>query len=74
MRLAKPRLPRATSFRSRSEGAAVAEHLRLAVALDGYGWHPEASRHTRRTLEPVTESTGTGPGSPPPPNAACSIS
>ena len=24
----------------------MTEHLRLAVALDGYGWHPEAWRHT----------------------------
>jgi len=28
-------------------------HLHLAVALDGYGWHPEAWRHTP-DLEPVT--------------------
>jgi alkanesulfonate monooxygenase SsuD/methylene tetrahydromethanopterin reductase-like flavin-dependent oxidoreductase (luciferase family) len=28
-------------------------HLHLAVALDGYGWHPEAWRHTP-DLQPVT--------------------
>ena len=28
-------------------------HLHLAVALDGYGWHPEAWRHTP-DLPPVT--------------------
>ena len=31
----------------------MTEHLRLAVALDGYGWHPEAWRHTT-DLPPVT--------------------
>jgi len=31
----------------------MTEHLHLAVALDGYGWHPEAWRHTA-DLEPVT--------------------
>jgi len=31
----------------------MTEHLRLAVALDGYGWHPEAWRHTP-DLPPVT--------------------
>jgi alkanesulfonate monooxygenase SsuD/methylene tetrahydromethanopterin reductase-like flavin-dependent oxidoreductase (luciferase family) len=31
----------------------MTEHLHLAVALDGYGWHPEAWRHTPE-LEPVT--------------------
>jgi len=31
----------------------VSEQLHLAVALDGYGWHPEAWRHTPE-LEPVT--------------------
>jgi alkanesulfonate monooxygenase SsuD/methylene tetrahydromethanopterin reductase-like flavin-dependent oxidoreductase (luciferase family) len=31
----------------------VTEHLHLAVALDGYGWHPEAWRHTSGA-EPVT--------------------
>jgi len=31
----------------------MTEHLHLAVALDGYGWHPEAWRRTR-DLEPVT--------------------
>ena len=31
----------------------MTEHLRLAVALDGYGWHPEAWRHTPDRL-PVT--------------------
>ena len=31
----------------------MTEHLHLAVALDGYGWHPEAWRHTP-DLEPVT--------------------
>lgn len=25
----------------------MSEHVHLAVALDGYGWHPEAWRHTR---------------------------
>jgi alkanesulfonate monooxygenase SsuD/methylene tetrahydromethanopterin reductase-like flavin-dependent oxidoreductase (luciferase family) len=30
----------------------MTEHLHLAVALDGYGWHPEAWRHTA-DLEPV---------------------
>jgi alkanesulfonate monooxygenase SsuD/methylene tetrahydromethanopterin reductase-like flavin-dependent oxidoreductase (luciferase family) len=29
-------------------------HLHLAVALDGYGWHPEAWRHTPDGGEPVT--------------------
>jgi alkanesulfonate monooxygenase SsuD/methylene tetrahydromethanopterin reductase-like flavin-dependent oxidoreductase (luciferase family) len=31
----------------------MTEHLHLAVALDGYGWHPEAWRHTP-DLVPVT--------------------
>ena len=31
----------------------MTEHLHLAVALDGYGWHPEAWRHTP-DLAPVT--------------------
>ena len=31
----------------------MTEHLHLAVALDGYGWHPQAWRHTP-DLEPVT--------------------
>jgi alkanesulfonate monooxygenase SsuD/methylene tetrahydromethanopterin reductase-like flavin-dependent oxidoreductase (luciferase family) len=31
----------------------MTEHLHLAVALDGYGWHPEAWRHTT-DAEPVT--------------------
>jgi alkanesulfonate monooxygenase SsuD/methylene tetrahydromethanopterin reductase-like flavin-dependent oxidoreductase (luciferase family) len=31
----------------------MTDHIRLAVALDGYGWHPEAWRHTP-DLEPVT--------------------
>lgn len=31
----------------------MTEHLHLAVALDGYGWHPEAWRHTPE-LQPVT--------------------
>jgi alkanesulfonate monooxygenase SsuD/methylene tetrahydromethanopterin reductase-like flavin-dependent oxidoreductase (luciferase family) len=31
----------------------MTEHLHLAVALDGYGWHPEAWRHTP-DLEPVS--------------------
>ena len=31
----------------------MTDHLHLAVALDGYGWHPEAWRHTP-DLEPVT--------------------
>ena len=31
----------------------MTEDLHLAVALDGYGWHPEAWRHTP-DLEPVT--------------------
>jgi alkanesulfonate monooxygenase SsuD/methylene tetrahydromethanopterin reductase-like flavin-dependent oxidoreductase (luciferase family) len=31
----------------------MTEHLHLAVALDGYGWHPEAWRHTP-DLQPVT--------------------
>ena len=31
----------------------MTEHLHLAVALDGYGWHPEAWRHTQE-IEPVT--------------------
>ena len=29
----------------------MTEHLHLAVALDGYGWHPEAWRR-RRTSSP----------------------
>ena len=35
------------------EDARMTEHLHLAVALDGYGWHPEAWRHTP-DVEPVT--------------------
>jgi alkanesulfonate monooxygenase SsuD/methylene tetrahydromethanopterin reductase-like flavin-dependent oxidoreductase (luciferase family) len=31
----------------------MTEHLHLGVALDGYGWHPEAWRHTP-DAEPVT--------------------
>jgi alkanesulfonate monooxygenase SsuD/methylene tetrahydromethanopterin reductase-like flavin-dependent oxidoreductase (luciferase family) len=31
----------------------MTEHLHLAVALDGYGWHPEAWRHTPHG-EPIT--------------------
>jgi alkanesulfonate monooxygenase SsuD/methylene tetrahydromethanopterin reductase-like flavin-dependent oxidoreductase (luciferase family) len=31
----------------------MTEHLHVAVALDGYGWHPEAWRHTP-DLQPVT--------------------
>jgi alkanesulfonate monooxygenase SsuD/methylene tetrahydromethanopterin reductase-like flavin-dependent oxidoreductase (luciferase family) len=31
----------------------MSEHLHLAVALDGYGWHPEAWRHTP-DVPPVT--------------------
>ena len=31
----------------------MSEHLNLAVALDGYGWHPEAWRHSP-DAEPVT--------------------
>jgi alkanesulfonate monooxygenase SsuD/methylene tetrahydromethanopterin reductase-like flavin-dependent oxidoreductase (luciferase family) len=31
----------------------MTDHLHLAVALDGYGWHPEAWRHNA-DLEPVT--------------------
>ena len=31
----------------------MTDHLHVAVALDGYGWHPEAWRHTS-DLEPVT--------------------
>ncbi|MFL6087071.1 MAG: LLM class flavin-dependent oxidoreductase [Mycobacterium sp.] len=31
----------------------MTEQLHLAVALDGYGWHPQAWRHTPET-EPVT--------------------
>jgi len=31
----------------------MTDHIRLAVALDGYGWHPEAWRHTP-DLPPVT--------------------
>jgi alkanesulfonate monooxygenase SsuD/methylene tetrahydromethanopterin reductase-like flavin-dependent oxidoreductase (luciferase family) len=31
----------------------MTDHIHLAVALDGYGWHPEAWRHTP-DLEPVT--------------------
>jgi alkanesulfonate monooxygenase SsuD/methylene tetrahydromethanopterin reductase-like flavin-dependent oxidoreductase (luciferase family) len=31
----------------------MTEHLHLAVAFDGYGWHPEAWRHTPDS-EPVT--------------------
>jgi alkanesulfonate monooxygenase SsuD/methylene tetrahydromethanopterin reductase-like flavin-dependent oxidoreductase (luciferase family) len=31
----------------------MTEHLHVAVALDGYGWHPEAWRYTP-DLEPVT--------------------
>jgi alkanesulfonate monooxygenase SsuD/methylene tetrahydromethanopterin reductase-like flavin-dependent oxidoreductase (luciferase family) len=33
----------------------VTEHLHLAVALDGYGWHPEAWRHT---AEPTPVTSG----------------
>ncbi len=35
------------------QGAAMSGHLHLAVALDGYGWHPEAWRHAPNA-EPVT--------------------
>ena len=31
----------------------MTDHLHVAVALDGYGWHPEAWRHTP-DIEPVT--------------------
>ena len=31
----------------------MTQHLHLAVVLDGYGWHPEAWRHTP-DLQPVT--------------------
>ena len=31
----------------------MTEHLHLALALDGYGWHPESWRHTAE-LTPVT--------------------
>jgi alkanesulfonate monooxygenase SsuD/methylene tetrahydromethanopterin reductase-like flavin-dependent oxidoreductase (luciferase family) len=31
----------------------MTEHIHLAVALDGYGWHPEAWRHTP-DAQPVT--------------------
>jgi alkanesulfonate monooxygenase SsuD/methylene tetrahydromethanopterin reductase-like flavin-dependent oxidoreductase (luciferase family) len=31
----------------------MTEHLHLAVALDGYGWHPEAWRHTP-DAQPIT--------------------
>ena len=31
----------------------MSDHLHLAVALDGYGWHPEAWRHTP-DLQPMT--------------------
>ena len=31
----------------------MTEHLHIGVALDGYGWHPEAWRHTP-DLQPVT--------------------
>src|SRR4051812_10350662 len=31
----------------------MTDHLHLAVALEGYGWHPEAWRHTANA-EPVT--------------------
>ena len=31
----------------------MTEHLHLGIALDGYGWHPEAWRHTT-DAEPVT--------------------
>ena len=37
----------------------MSEHLRLAVALDGYGWHPLAWRHTL-ACEPTTESVLSG--------------
>jgi hypothetical protein len=50
----------------------VSEQLHLAVALDGYGWHPEAWRHTPE-LEPVTSGRYWS-GWPPPPNADCSTS
>jgi alkanesulfonate monooxygenase SsuD/methylene tetrahydromethanopterin reductase-like flavin-dependent oxidoreductase (luciferase family) len=33
----------------------MTEHLHLAVALDGYGWHPEAWRHT---AEPTPVTSG----------------
>src|SRR5262249_49897765 len=35
------------------ENAAVTGHLHLGVALDGYGWHPEAWRQST-DAEPVT--------------------
>ena len=31
----------------------MTEHLHLGIALDGYGWHPQAWRHTP-DAEPVT--------------------
>jgi len=37
----------------------MSEHLHLAVALDGYGWHPQAWRHTLAS-EPTTESVLSG--------------
>jgi alkanesulfonate monooxygenase SsuD/methylene tetrahydromethanopterin reductase-like flavin-dependent oxidoreductase (luciferase family) len=32
----------------------MTDHVHVAVALDGYGWHPEAWRHTPDGGEPVT--------------------
>ncbi len=32
----------------------MTDHLHLAVALDGYGWHPEAWRQSKAAAEPVT--------------------
>ncbi|MCW2685768.1 MAG: FMNH2-utilizing oxygenase [Mycobacterium sp.] len=37
----------------------MSENLHLAVALDGYGWHPEAWRHTV-ACEPGTEPVTSG--------------
>ena len=47
----------------------MSDHLHLAVALDGYGWHPEAWRQSTDS-EPVT-SGRYWPTSPPPPNVGC---
>ena len=50
----------------------MTEHLHLGIALDGYGWHPQAWRHTP-DAEPVTSGRYWSTW-PPPQNAVCWIS
>ena len=50
------------------------DHLHIAVALDGAGWHPAAWREPAARPDALFSAGATGPTWPAPPSAVCSTS